>query len=248
MRKNLEALIELQDIDWKLKKLTDAKGDLPQKVESLAKKVQDAKENLQQLQDDKKEKNSKKASLDGDVVLFKENLKKYQDQLYHVKNNKEYDAITSEIDTTQETIDQNEFESLELEEAVKEIEEKIKQAETEIQELQAELDKSNQYLKEMLAKTEDEERVLNEKRAPLLELLPRPILNHYERIRAGRGGMALALLKDGACSECSAHIPPQRAMEVRMMNDFYLCEVCGRILVYRPDLDEKDVEKNEGDQ
>lgn len=240
MRKNLEALIELQDIDWKLKKLSDAKGDLPQKVESLSNKVQDARQNLQQLLDDKKEKISRKASLDSDVVLFRENLKKYQNQLYHVKNNKEYDAITSEIDSTQEKIDQYEFESLELEEAENEIEANISEAEKTIEELQTELDKTNQFLKEMLVKTEDEERVLIEKRAPLLELLPRPILNHYERIRAGRGGMALALLKDGACSECSAHIPSQRAMEIRMMNDFYLCEVCGRILVYRPELAEKD--------
>ncbi len=243
MRQNLDALIELQDIDWQLKKLADSKGDLPQIVESLSTKVQNAKKKLQQYQDDKKEKSSKRASLDSDVALFRENLKKYQNQLYHVKNNKEYDAITSEIDNTQETIDQNEYESLELEEAVNEIDGKIKEMEEEIQKLQAELDKSNQYLKEMLAKTDDEERVLNEKRAPLLEALPKPILNHYERIRAGRGGMALSLLKNGACSECSAYIPPQRAMEVRMMNDFYLCEVCGRILVYRPDLDQEAANK-----
>ena len=245
MRKTLEALIELQDIDWKLKELSDAKGDLPQKVESLSHKVQDARQNLQQLHDDKKEKKSRKALLDNDVVLFHKNLDKYQNQLYHVKNNKEYDAITSEIDSTQEKIDQYEFESLELEEAVNEIEGNIKETEETIQELQAELDKSNQFLKEMLTKTEDEERVLNEKRAPLFELLPRPILNHYERIRAGRGGMALALLKDGVCSECSAHIPSQRAMEIRMMNDFYLCEVCGRILVYRPDLNDEVVDGKE---
>ncbi|HQG46666.1 MAG TPA: hypothetical protein PLG50_13490, partial [bacterium] len=51
----------------------------------------------------------------------------------------------------------------------------------------------------------------------------------------GRGGIAVAFLKDGSCSECSTRIPPQRGLEIRMMNHIYLCEVCGRIMLYDPD-------------
>ena len=239
MRKALEALIELQDIDWKLKKLLELQGDLPQKVESLATEAITVNERLINLKNELAEKQHKSRTLTSDVDAYKESLKKYQLQLYQVKNNKEYDAITVEIDETQEKIDKSEYEILEIEEANQNIEAKISETEDTLKNLNEMLEENKKELATMLAKTKDEESGLAKQRVDVLVDLPRPILNHYERIRKGRGGTAISLLREGACTGCSSKIPPQRALEIRTMNEMHLCETCGRILVWREDLDVK---------
>ena len=86
-----------------------------------------------------------------------------------------------------------------------------------------------------MATTRDEEHKLFREREETVKGLPRQILSTYNRIRSGRGGVALAMLRDGACSECSSRIPPQRGLEIRQMDKLYLCEVCGRIMIWLPE-------------
>lgn len=239
MKKALEALIELQDIDWKLQKLFESKGDLPQKVEAIEKELSAKKELLVDMQTQLSDKKSRARTLGNDIEVYKENLKKYQAQLYQVKTNREYDAITIEIDETQGKIDQSEFEVLEIEEANQEVVTKIAALEETITESELSLEENKKELYAVMAKTQGEEKELGEFREKVMVVLSKPILNHYERIRKGRGGMAISLLQFGACNGCSSRIPPQRAMEIRTMNQLFLCETCGRILVWRPDLDSK---------
>jgi len=104
-----------------------------------------------------------------------------------------------------------------------------------IQELEAQLADAESQLEKTLAVTRDEEQVLSQRRAELLRGLTRPMISTYDRIRQGRGGVALALLKEGACSECSSRIPPQRGLEIRQMEKMFLCEVCGRIMIWSPE-------------
>lgn len=237
LKKALEALIKLQDIDWQLQKLMNQKGDLPQKVESLRAELAEKERQLANLKNEISEKETRKKDLKIAVQDHKARLKKYQSQLYQVKNNKEYDAITVEIDDTQAKIDQNEFEILEIEESEESLQKAVAELEQQYSALEKSLEENKKELDVRMAKTHDEENALNRDRELVLVDLPKPVLNHYERIRKGRGGMAIALLQMGACSGCSSRIPPQRAMEVRNMNEMHLCETCGRILVWRPDLD-----------
>jgi uncharacterized protein len=239
LKKALEALIELQDIDWKLQKLFESKGDLPQKVEILEKDLADKKELLKDKQAQMSEKSHKSRTLETDIMGFRENLKKYQSQLYQVKNNREYDAITIEIEETQGKIDQSEFEVLEIEEYNQELLTKITDLEETITDSETSLEVNQQELGAVMAKNRDKEKELAGMREKVLVHLPRPVLNHYERIRKGRGGMAISLLQLNACAGCSSRIPPQRAMEIRNMDQMFLCETCGRILVWRPDMDPK---------
>ncbi len=89
----------------------------------------------------------------------------------------------------------------------------------------------------MLAVTQEQEERLRLRRQEIAGALTRPIYSTYERIRQGRSGIAVAYLKDGSCSQCSTRIPPQRGLEIRMMNRVYLCEVCGRIMLWDPERD-----------
>jgi len=240
LKKALEALIELQEIDCGLQKLEQAKGDLPQRVNSLSEEVRALEKEIAEKKEKNSELKKRRVEISARVEDLKVKLQKYQKQLYSVKTNKEYDALTLEIDTTKETQDQLEFEILEIDEATATLDEEIVALEQKTAELKEELEHARAELDAMMAKTRDEEQALNAKREQVLKRLSQPLISTYNRIRVNRGGRALALLKDGAygsCSECSTRIPPQRSLEIRMMNKIYTCEVCGRILVWRPDTD-----------
>ena len=235
MKIALEALIDLQEVDSKIQKLEQSKGDFPQKVKALSLQVENLEQNLENKRLQNKSLKSDHIKIDSDLVLLQVKLKKYQTQLYQVKTNKEYDAVTLEIENAKEAIDQLELDTLEIDEVISSSENEAKTLEQEVEEKKKELTETNSILNELLVKTHEEEELLIEQRNTILTQLSKPVIGTYERIRNGRGGSALALLKDGACSKCSSRIPPQRGLEIRMMNKLYFCEVCGRILVWSPD-------------
>ena len=236
MQKVLETLIHLQKIDKQLQHLEAERGDLPQKVEELNSQVNDAKKDLNSKIEKKESLTSEKASLDNDVVLLSEQLKKYKIQLYQVKTNKEYDAITLEIETSEKIKEEKEFRSLELEESASRLGEEIKEDQTQLESLEASFEENKKELEQKLEKTQKQQGELEEKRSAITQELKRPILAAYNRIRVARGGAAVSQLVSGACDECSSRVPPQKALEIRMMNRINYCEVCGRIVVWTPEV------------
>ncbi len=232
MREVLLTLKELQYVDNELQTLEQKKGDLPNRVNALKSEM----ESLQQQLDEKTEKNREESSLrsrqENELELLRQQLKKYQKQLYQVKTNKEYDAITLEIEETESGIERLEFNNLELEESIEKRNQEIQELEASLNALETELEQSRDSLEKVMARTRDQEKVLREKKESTQTRLTKPILSTYERIRNGRGGSAVAFLINGACSACSSRVPPQRGVEIRMMNKLFLCETCGRILIY----------------
>jgi len=235
LQKVLETLVNLQDIDSDLFQLEETKGDLPQKVKSLEREYQQAKTTLEAKQAEKKSMFSEKTAAEQDAAAAGEKLKKFKVQLYQVKNNKEYDAITAEIEVTQNMIDELEYRALELDENMQKLEEDIEAAQETVDMLQKDLETKKQELGVKLGATQEQEDKLLAQRENIAGKLNTPLMRTYERIRQARHGVAVAHLEDGACNACSSRIPPQRAMEIRMGGELHMCEVCGRILVYVPE-------------
>ena len=233
MRKALETLIELQEIDRQLHQLYKEKGDLPQKVEILNVELEKIKQELAQKQQESAEKSAHKNTNLVEIDALEERIKKYGKQLFQVKNNKEYDAITTETENTQNMIDDYKLANMAIEDREKELSVHIAQLQEKYEELTVNLDETQTALQKMQEKTQAQEQSLLSAREKVLSALSRPVISTYERIRIGKGGIAVAFLKDGSCSECSTRIPPQRSMEIRNMDTLFYCEVCGRILVWR---------------
>ncbi len=244
MQKVLDTLITLQEIDTQIQRLEAEKGDLPQKVESLSAEVEKTQQQLEQKNIRRHETVSEKLALDNEVELLQSKLKKYKVQLYEVKTNKEYDAITIEIETSEQAINEKGYKSLELEEAITALDVEIKALTEKLQEQREKWAESQKELEIKLEKTHAEEDALRRQRAESTADVPRPVLASYDRIRQGRGGVAVSRLINGNCEACSSRIPPQRALEVRMMSKINLCEVCGRIVVWKPEYLEIQVEEN----
>jgi len=235
LRDTLAALINLQDVDCELRALEQSKGDLPQRIASLNREIAQLEESIAEKHDQLKTSRLGRESGALEVASLRDKLKKYQNQLYQVKTNKEYDAITLEIETTQSAIENREFEMLEMEEREKQLHSEIEGLQPGLAELQGQRDEAESRLQAMLAVTRAKEERLQQQRLEIVARIPRPVYSTYERTRIGRGGIAVAFLKEGSCSQCSTRIPPQRGLEIRMMNHLFLCEVCGRIMLYDPE-------------
>lgn len=229
----LNGLMQLQSVDNKLQTLEAIKGDLPQQIQKL-------KDELQSLKDQHEaEKNAlseaKKSKLHWEVELkvSEEKLNKYQEQLYAVTTNKEYDAITIEIDIAREKKDESENKILELLEEEETRTEEEKNLASQVEMLQGNLIEKEKELQGKIQATEKESLSYEDKRKELSSSIQRNVLYQYERIRKGLGNTAVVEVRNYACVGCFTTIPPQRVVEIRMMNQLILCESCGRILVHK---------------
>lgn len=235
MRNTFNTLMHLQQIDRQLATLESVKGDLPQRLEAITQELESKQRARQEKENAIRETVTAQQQARDEVVLMREKLKKYQSQLYQVKNNREYDAITIEIENTEKEADALEYKILEYEETLDKLQQERDALNPLIEELTTRQSENQAILEKTLATTRDEEQKLFLEREVTVKGLPRQILSTYNRIRSGRGGVALAMLRDGACSECSSRIPPQRGLEIRQMDKLYLCEVCGRIMIWLPE-------------
>ncbi len=242
MKTRLANLYELQLIDSQLDELEELRGDLPRIVNELTAEMQVLKNQIDAKTEEKDEAQKKRISNDNEIAEMQEQLKKYKAQLTKVRNNKEYDALTKEIDFAETRI-------LELDEENTELENKIQTLAAEIDELQEELDKFQKELEEketelkkIIKSNEKEEEKLSKLREKVVETIRKNDYNTYMRIRKARGGIAIAYVQRGSCSGCHNMIPPQRQLEIKQNKTLYTCEGCGRILVSAEIA--KEVEKN----
>jgi predicted nucleic acid-binding Zn-ribbon protein len=225
--------MELQQIDNELQTIEAIKGDLPQRVDELKSELQSVETNLNELKEALAEAKKSKFHLEGEAKVLDEQLKKYQDQLFAVKTNKEYDAITVEIEATKEKIDEVETRYLETLESEEKLAEEVKDLEEQVKILHDNLAAKQKKLEIKIRETENDSQILHKKRDELVAHIRKPFLYQYERIRKGKNGSAVVEINKYSCSGCFTTIPPQRALEIRYMNQLILCDSCGRILVYR---------------
>lgn len=232
MKGNLTGLVDLQKVDKELQALEALKGDLPQQVGKLRNELNAAKETYGSQRNELTEIKKKKALREVELQDFQGKAKKYREQLYAVTSNREYDAITTEIDAVDAKISDVEDEVLQFIEDEEILEQELANAEPEITALEENLDKTEKELNEKIQATEKEYEAFRRQRDEISESVERRVLYQYERIRKGIGNSVVAEIMNNACGSCFSSIPPQKQLEVRTMTQLIFCESCGRILVY----------------
>ena len=240
---DLMKLVELQEIDARLLELESFKGDLPEQVGKLRNRLSEINQDLAKTKTELENATKQKRTIESDIKTFTEKLNKYQEQIYSVKTNKEYDAITVEIETIENKIDETELSGVELLEKEETYNKEVALFEEKLSEHEKHLAKRETELKEKLDQTETEEQFLLSKRNDIKKLVKPRIFASYERIRKGRDGIAIAVIENYNCTGCYTTLPAQMVVEVRKMERIINCEVCGRILV--PNLNKKTEENQE---
>jgi len=227
----LKFLYELQKIDEQLDELEELRGDLPKTVEELEAQIDEIKSTISEKEQQRKESMKKRKENESQIEIASESQKKFKAQLYKVRNNKEYDALTKEIDHTEELITKHEAENNELADLSKTLADEIEEIKPKLAELSDEIKKKQNDLKVIVKANEKEEAKLNEQRKKIESQIKRGDLSAYLRIRKAKKGQAVATIKRSACSGCHNIVPSQRQLEIRQNNRLFYCEYCGRILV-----------------
>jgi uncharacterized protein len=231
LENKLRQLYSLQLIDNSLDELEDLKGDLPHQVRALEEKHQAVTARLTEQEQIMRSAFAERDSADTDILTLKDKLTKYKSQQFEVRNNKEYDALTREMDHAQETIIRLEKSMEDLENRATRARSEIEQARTESSSIQEELEERRGELAEVSRETEEEELRYRHEREKILARIPKEDLAVYERIRKAKQGRAVVPVKRGACGGCFNRVPPQVVLELRQHKKIFTCERCGRILV-----------------
>jgi predicted nucleic acid-binding Zn-ribbon protein len=229
--KVLLMLFELTKIDEELAEIVDEKGDLPVRIENLKERMAVIDEHLAEDKLKLKTFESEEKALNKENKNLDEKVTKYDESKYKAKNNKEYDEITKQIDSMMETIDKNDARLKELKSYQENLVKGILEMSKSNDELKAELKEDTAHLNSLNKQFEDEENELNEKRKIILDKLSDDHKMLYERINGSLQGEATAIVRKGNCSGCYNSVPPQREIEIRMAEDIYLCQSCGRIMI-----------------
>ncbi|MCX8057477.1 MAG: C4-type zinc ribbon domain-containing protein [Ignavibacteria bacterium] len=230
MKTRLKLLWELQKIDNELDKLEELRGELPREIELLQNKLDELQETIKAKKKEKENSLKKREENDDKIAESKANLKKFKAQLLQVKTNREYDALTKEIDYTEELIQKLEQENNSLADLSKKLTQEIEELEPEIKDIQKELEEKREELAEIDKLNDKERKELESKRADVLAKITRADLQLYNRIREAKG-RAVVPIKRNACDGCYAIISSQKQLEIRRNDKIYTCESCGRILI-----------------
>ncbi len=232
VEQKLTALFNLQQIDSQIDKIKIVRGELPLEVEDLEDEIAGLETRMANFQEEKDKfeqfiKDKKEAIKESNTLI-----KKYSEQQMNVRNNREYDSLTKEI----------EFQNLEIELAEK----KIKESQFRINSIEADMKEANEKLEMrqqdlaakkaeltgIIAETEKEEVALEKMSKENEKLIEERLLTAYKRIRKNaRNGLAVVQIERDACGGCFNKIPPQHQLDIKLHKKIIVCEYCGRILV-----------------
>lgn len=238
MYNRLKVLYQLQLVDDQLDKLEELRGDLPNMVSSLENSINALKTEISEKEVAQKESVEKRTQNEEEVEKLKESQKKFKAQLYQVRNNKEYDALTKEIDHSDEQIAKLEAENNALADLSKSLSEQIEEVKPKLDELDQELKEREADLKEIIKANESEENILLAERKKIEDQVKKPDVSVYMRIRKAKKGKAVSTIRRSACSGCHNIVPSQRQLEIRRNARIFTCEYCGRILISQEIADE----------
>lgn len=232
VEERLQALFDLQKVVSEIDKIRTLRGELPLEVQDLEDEIEGLETRLTNLESEIKKLN--------DNILAKKNeikdagllIKKYEAQQSNVRNNREYDSLTKEI----------EFQTLEIELCEKRIREFTVEMKTksevgeasrkQLDERKGDLAAKKAELNEIVSETQVEEERLKSKSKEIETRIDDRLLTAFKRIRKNaRNGLAVVTVARDACGGCFNKIPPQRQLDIQLRKKIIVCEYCGRILV-----------------
>lgn len=232
IERKLIALYSLQQVDSHIDKIRIIRGELPLEVQDLEDDIAGLETRIENyiqqstlLNQRIEEKNQ--AMRDSESMI-----KKYEEQQMNVRNNREFDSLSKEI----------EFQGLEIQLAEKRIreftyelsrlKEEIAGAQAELNDKRNDLDVKKAELDDIVAETQKEEQNLLARSDENRKYIEDRLLAAYSRIRKNaRNGLAVVQIERDACGGCFSKIPPQHQLDIRMHKKIIVCEYCGRILV-----------------
>ena len=232
VEERLKTLYQLQTALSAIDEKRMLRGELPLEVQDLEDEIEGLTTRVEKIAKDIEEYQKAITTKKGEIADAEASVERYKEQLNDVKNNREYDTLSKEI----------EFQTLEIElcnkkirEANNKIADKQREMETSqalIAERMGDLDEKKNELEEIMEETRVEEEKLKETVKSLEAKIEGRLLTSFKRIRRNaRNGLGIVYVQRDACGGCFNKIPPQRQLDIKMHKKIIVCEYCGRIMI-----------------
>ena len=243
MEKKLKLLYELQKTDSRIDKIYMLRGELPLEVQDLEDEILGHKAKIASLAKEIKDIEAFIASKKQDIVGAKAAIKKYEQQRNNVKNNREFDSLSKEIEYQELDSQLSEKKIADNTKILVEKKEIYNVETAELTGRQEDLANKKKELDGIVKETEREEKDLLKQSEEIQSQIDPRMLAAYEKVRSNaRNKMAVVKVVRGACGGCFNKIPPQREIDIESSKRIIVCEYCGRILVSEK-FDEEEDEK-----
>ena len=226
----LRTLIRLQHIDNRIDQVKKLRGDLPEEIRDLDDEKIGLETRIDNIKQEQKDVVDGRKKSERDIKEAEALIKRYDEQQLQVRNNREYDALTKEIEAQRQRISDATRQIEETEGAAEHQEVAVTEAKGRLSELEKLVDSKRAELEEVLGETKQEQTELEGLRAEAESHVDKRYLRAYSRLRERlRDGRAVVMLQRGAAAGFA--VPPQRQVEIRQRNRIVACEHTGRIIV-----------------
>ena len=232
VEEKLKTLYQLQTALSSIDEKRALRGELPLEVQDLEDEIEGLTTRVEKIQNDINEFERAVVQKKGEIADAEQSVARYKSQLDEVKNNREYDTLSKEIEFQSLEIELCNKKILEANARIAEKKEELALNQQTIAERKEDLDVKKGELEEIMEETRAEEDKLKEKVKDLEAKIETRLLTSFKRIRKNaRNGLGVVYVQRDACGGCFNKIPPQRQLDIKMHKKIIVCEYCGRIMI-----------------
>lgn len=232
VEEKIRDLFELQQIESEKDKIRTLRGELPLEVQDLEDELAGLQTRINNFVEEANELEAAVSKKNNEIKESQTLIEKYESQQNNVRNNREFDSLSKEI----------EFQTLEIqlcEKRIKEFSVRLQDKQTMVEDSKAvfedrqkDLEAKKTELDEIVAETQKEEEAMVDRAKDISSRIEDRLLSAYRRIRKNaQNGLAVVSVERNACGGCFNRIPPQRQLDIRARKKIIVCEYCGRVLV-----------------
>ena len=234
VEEKLKNLYALQSMLSEIDSIKTLRGELPLEVQDLEDEIEGMTTRIEKIGNDIAELKKEISERNAKIAENKASIERYNTQMDSVRNNREYDNLTKQVEYADLDNQLHEKKIREAKEIVEAKTAEMTRCNLEVNDRRVMLETKKEELEEIVSETKAEEEKLRE-RAKNLELTIEPrLLNAFKRIRRNsRNGLGIVSVQRDACCGCFNKIPPQRQLDIRSRKKIIVCEYCGRIMIDR---------------
>ncbi len=232
VEEKLRLLFQMQSVDSEIDKIKILRGELPLEVQDLEDELAGLQTRISNFEEEINNLDQSVAKKKNDIVEAQALIKKYQDQQMNVRNNREFDSLSKEIEFQTLEIELCEKRIKEFSFQMKERKEQLEESKSLLEERKGDLETKKEELDTIVSENQKEEEELIARSEEFLNKIESRLYSAYKRIRKNaRNGLAVVPVERDACGGCFNKIPPQRQVDIKSRKKIIVCEYCGRILV-----------------
>ena len=228
----LDSLYKLQSYLSEIDRIKILRGELPLEVADLDDEIAGLGTRINNFELDIKQLEEDTKLQKGKIETSKAKIEKYNKQLDNVRNSKEFDHLSKEVEFETLEVALSEKRIREFGEQIADIKVQKDEANSILKDKSSDLEHKKKELDDIVSETKAKEEKIREKAKKTEATIEARLLTAFKRIRKNaRNGLAVVPIQRGACGGCFNKIPPQKQMDIKLRKKIIVCEYCGRIMI-----------------